>query len=46
MIHHKKNNYNVTDNWLEETDDITDTLIPTQAKKKGKKTRRQPQLIP
>eukprot|EP00957_Ditylum_brightwellii_P190919 14537664-Ditylum_brightwellii.AAC.1 len=46
MSFHRDNNYNVTDDWLEETDNSMDTLIPTQARKKGKKTRRPPQLIP
>eukprot|EP00957_Ditylum_brightwellii_P001625 126385-Ditylum_brightwellii.AAC.1 len=42
----KNNTYNVTNNWLEETDTSMDTLTSTQARKKGKKTRRPPQLIP
>ena len=38
--------YNATEDWLEEIETNIDTLIPTQVRRQGKKTRRPPQLIP
>eukprot|EP00957_Ditylum_brightwellii_P080481 6121685-Ditylum_brightwellii.AAC.1 len=35
-----------TEDWLEEIETNIDTLIPTQARRQGKKTMRPPKLIP
>ena len=46
MSYQREIHHNATEDWLEEIEPNINTLIPTQARKKGRKINRLPQLIP